>query len=331
MKTKVYRLLGVAFAVAFLLGMLVPLAGASPNASPSGVIKAWSANLNRARDEYLIIWHDGNAFFGHLVRGNGLPKGGIIEMGGEPGAAKTIELAFNSRRDEWFFIWNNGENIMGQHLFSSGKPKGPPFVVIPGVASEPELSINASGQWLIGWADEEGNWWNQIVDNVGTTRRGPAILAGRASDLGVPYGQPADYAPNFARGEHQLVWSVGNTIYAQLFFAGGHPKGRPYVLLQNGLGPDIVGAGVPLIFRRADKNIYSVGLFSSLWARRGSVTLGLDTGGRTLVPATFRNPNRGGRLMSFITDGNAYYSMEWFPNGIPVRGSFRHIFNVAQR
>lgn len=331
MKTA-YRLLFVGLAFAFLLGLSAPQAAADSDP----IVKAWSANLRAipgrpSQDEYLIIWHDGNSFFAHLVRGNGLPKGGIIEIGGNPGAARTIELAFNSRRDEWYFIWNNGENIMGRHLFQGGRPKGPEFVVVPGVAAEPELSINASGQWLIGWPDAEGNWWNQVVDNTGATRRGPAIMAGRVADTrGVGYAQPADYAPSFARDEHQLVWSVGDTIYAQLFYPGGSPKGRPYVLLENGVGPDIVSAGVPLIFRRGG-NIYSVSLFPSLLARRGSVTLGLDTGGRKLVPATFRNANRGGRLMSFITDGNAYYSMEWFASGLPIRGSFRHIFNVAQQ
>jgi hypothetical protein len=114
-----------------------------------------------------------------------------------------------------------------------------------------------------------------------------------------------------------------------LFFANGYPRGGPFVLVQNGVGPDIIGPGVPLIFRR-DGNIYSINLFASLQPR-GTPTLGLDTQGRKLAPATFRNARRGGRLMSFITDGNAYYSMEWFSNGAPVKGNFRHIFNVAQQ
>ncbi len=312
----------VVVAVVLLLGVAVSTTAAAPDP----VIKAWSANLNALRQEYFVIWHDGNSFFGHFVRDNGLPRGEIVEISGaKPGAARTIELAFNSRRREWYFIWNNGENIMGAHLFENGKLKGEPFVVVPGVAAEPELSINASGQWLIGWPDADGNWWNQLVDNVGTTRRGSAILAG----TGGIYGQPADYAPGRNRDEHQLVWSVGTTIYAEIFFADGHPKSGPFVLLDDGVGPDIIGAGVPLIFRR-DGNIYSLNLFESL-KPRGVPTLGLDTEGRKLAPATFRNARRRGRLMSFITDGNAYYSMEWFSNGAPVRGTFRHIFNVAQQ
>ncbi|MFQ5859651.1 MAG: hypothetical protein ACE5LU_28980 [Anaerolineae bacterium] len=321
MKT-VYRLIFVGFTVILFLSVLVPQAAADPDP----VVKAWSANLNVGREEYFIIWHDGESFFGHFVRDNGLPKGGIVKIGGKPGAARTIELAFNSRRGEWFFIWNDGENIMGQHLHeSTGTMKGNPFVVVPGVAAEPELSINAQAQWLIGWPDADGNWWNQTVDNVGSARRGPPILAG----TGGIYGQPADYAPGRRRDEHQLVWSVGNTIYAQMFFASGHPKGGPYVLLENGLGPDIIGAGVPLIFRR-DGNIYSLNLFEGLLPR-GRPTLGLDTQGRKLAPATFRNARRGGKLMSLISDGNAYYSMEWFSNGLPIRGTFGHIFNVPQQ
>jgi hypothetical protein len=318
----VLRLTFVGLAVVLLLGAVVPQAAAAPDP----VVKAWSANLNAGRQEYLIVWHDGNTFYGHFVRDNGLSKGDVFQIGGKPGAARTIELAFNKRRGEWIFFWNDGENIMGQHLWeSSGKRKGEPFVVIPGVAAEMEVSINRSGQWLLGWADADGNWWNQTVDNVGYPTRGAAILAG----TGGIYGQPADYGPNTGRDEHQLVWSVGNTIYAQLFFASGFPKGGPYVLQENGVGPDILAPGVPLIFRR-DGNIYSLNLFSSLMPR-GVPTLGLDTGGRKLAPATFRNARRGGRLMSLISDGNAYYSMEWFSNGLPVKGTFRHIFNVAQQ
>ena len=317
----VFRLTFVALAVVLFLGVSISQTAAAPDP----VIKAWSANLNAGREEYFIIWHDGNSFFGHFVRDNGLPRGDIVEIGGKPGAARTIELAFNGRRGEWIFFWNNGENIMGRHLFENGKPKGPEFVVVPGVAAEMELSINASGQWLLGWPDADGNWWNQVIDNVGTTRRGPAILAG----TGGIYGQPADYAPGRGRQEHQLVWSVGTTVYAQLFFANGQPKGGPFVLIDNAVGPDVIGAGVPLIFRR-DGNIYSQNMFASL-SPRGRPTLGLDTGGRKLAPATFRNGRRGGRLMSFISDGNAYYSMEWFSNGAPVKGTFRHIFNVAQQ
>lgn len=322
MKKMLFRLSFVGFAVLLLLGLSVPRVAADP----APVVKAWSANLNAGREEYLIVWHDGNKFFGHFVRDNGLPKGDVFEFGGKPGAARTLELAFNARRGEWFLVWTDGENIMGQHLFeSSGKTKGEPFVVVPGVAAEPEISIDANGNWLIGWPDADGNWWNQVVDNTGLARRGPAILAG----TGGIYGQPADYAPGRNGDEHQLVWSVGNTIYAQLFFADGHPKGGPFVLLENGVGPDIIGPGLPLIFRR-DGNIYSINLFESL-AVRGTPTLGLDTGGRRLVPATFANARRGGRLMSLITDGNAYYSMEWFESGWPVNHSFGHIFNVAQQ